>query len=181
MKKLKLPQKSQQIFKGSIIHWDEPVSQIDPNHTKRIVIPIICGKCNIKRYWRLDMVQRKMRTGEFTGFCKQCYKTLTWKEKHRLRPARRRLNDAGYMKIFAPENPMADKRGEIYEHRLIMSQILKRPLERWEHVHHKDGKRGNNQPENLELFPNTEHDTIKDMVARIRYLENLLSAHGITF
>ena len=127
------------------------------------------------------MVVKKVRTGEFTGICKKCYNGLTWKEKHRLRPARRKLNDAGYMKIFDPQNPMADKRGEVYEHRLVMSQVLDRSLEKWEHVHHKDGNRANNSPNNLELVNSQQNHSLTDMITRIKYLENLLKIHNIPF
>lgn len=69
-------------------------------------------------------------------------------------PNLKKVTPTGYIKLYRPENPMADKRGEVYEHRLVMSQIIGRPLKSNEHVHHKDGDRSNNLPENLQIFRN---------------------------
>lgn len=59
----------------------------------------------------------------------------------------------GYVLRVAPQGhptPRAD--GTILEHRLVMESLLGRVLHDWEIVHHKDGDRQNNIPENLELM-----------------------------
>lgn len=44
-----------------------------------------------------------------------------------------------------------------YQHRFVMEAHLGRKLETWEHVHHKDGNRTNNQIQNLELISASQH------------------------
>lgn len=61
----------------------------------------------------------------------------------------------GYVKVTLgrtdPLRTQADKTGQMYEHRYVMSLHLGRLLESWEEVHHKDGNRENNNIKNLQL------------------------------
>lgn len=61
-------------------------------------------------------------------------------------------NDQGYARVVIPGHPNADSRGLILEHRAVMVQMLGRPLTKGENVHHKNGVRDDNRPENLELW-----------------------------
>lgn len=65
---------------------------------------------------------------------------------------------------FDPENPTwrkdskgyvvadDDAGGQIRQHRWVMERILGRPLLAHENVHHRNGVRDDNRPENLELW-----------------------------
>jgi len=64
----------------------------------------------------------------------------------------RRKDNCGYIQIWKPEHPNATMKGYIHEHRLIMSDKLGRPLEKYENVHHKNGNREDNRIRNLELW-----------------------------
>jgi hypothetical protein len=68
-------------------------------------------------------------------------------------PSRREINPRGYVTLTGKHgHPNAYARGQIYEHIYVMSEKLGRPLRPGENVHHVNGVRDDNRPENLELW-----------------------------
>lgn len=56
------------------------------------------------------------------------------------------ITETGYRKVV-------DENGDYhFEHRLVMEKVLGRKLRKGENVHHRDGDRLNNDPDNLELW-----------------------------
>ena len=62
------------------------------------------------------------------------------------------------------------------QHRVVMSRMLQRPLKRGESVHHKNGLRNDNRPENLELWvkPPRTGVRVDDLV---EYAKEILREH----
>ncbi len=58
----------------------------------------------------------------------------------------------GYLYLYKPEHPNADKRSRVLEHRFIMEQKLGRYLLPSENVHHINKIKTDNRPENLKLY-----------------------------
>lgn len=58
----------------------------------------------------------------------------------------------GYRHLYRPDHPQAWTNGYVAEHRMVMADILGRPLLADENVHHRDGNKLNNDPKNLELW-----------------------------
>lgn len=66
----------------------------------------------------------------------------------------------GYRKVYVDGRPRR-------EHRVLMERILGRPLADHEEVHHKNGVRHDNRPENLELWarPQPSGQRVEDLVS----------------
>jgi len=83
----------------------------------------------------------KKHRGEFVGPKSRSWKGGTQRRK-------------GYVFILAPDHPRCrgNQRRYIAEHMLVMEKQIGRYLEPHERVHHKNGVRDDNRPENLELW-----------------------------
>ncbi len=69
---------------------------------------------------------------------------------------------AGYIMLKLPEHPRARTMGYVFQHILVMEQMLGRPLLPHETVHHRNGVRDDNRPENLELWTRPQPPGIRE-------------------
>ena len=82
----------------------------------------------------------------------------------------RTLHKAGYVMIRRPEHPRARASAYVFEHILVMEAELGRFLVDGESVHHLNGVRDDNRPENLELWtrPQPSGIRVRDAIAWAR-------------
>lgn len=65
---------------------------------------------------------------------------------------------SGYICVYSPNHPLANRDKYVMEHRLVMEKVIGRYLRPEEVVHHIDKDVSNNKPDNLLLFAdNSEH------------------------
>jgi hypothetical protein len=68
------------------------------------------------------------------------------------------LASNGYVLVrVGTAHHLADVRGYAYEHRVVAERSIGRRLRPAEIVHHRDGNKQNNSPDNLEVVPSNAH------------------------
>jgi len=92
---------------------------------------------------------------------------------------------AGYIRVRDTSHPRAGQSGYVNEHILVWEGCHGRPLPRGWHVHHLNGVKDDNRPENLEAMPARDHlrylatqqKHVRKLEAEIRRLRALLKKH----
>lgn len=80
------------------------------------------------------------------------------REKNPMWKGGRSVASNGYVLVrVGTDHHLADVRGYAYEHRLVAEKKIGRRLLPTEDVHHRDGNKQNNAPENLDVVTRAEH------------------------
>ena len=138
-----------------------------------------CGKSGTNNYIWMPCVQCGKE--RWTRFAKGIPRTKRCRycgDRCRTGPAKH-VTKKGYTTVYLyPEDffySMAGKSGYVFEHRLVMAKHLGRLLHQWEFVHHKNGMKGDNRIENLQLITSETHNAISILTNKMRYLEERIT------
>jgi hypothetical protein len=146
----------------------------------------ICPKCGKERWIHASSL-RKARSLECLSCCgKEKIKIMNspsakrrFGSDHHLFKKGFSFKD-GYKIVSLHRNhkyrSMADCRGRLREHRLIMAIHLGRMLESWEIVHHINGNRSDNRVENLQLMSSASlHRQLEALIEENKKLKDKLN------
>ena len=133
---------------------------------KRLFAITLCPECGEKRWVQI-------RNNKVTStFCRKCCNKNV--RNYRWKGGRFTGND-GYIYIQILPS-MVNSIGYAPEHRIIMAKHLNRCLLSWEVIHHKNGKKDDNDLRNLELLPHGRfHLNDSVLKSRIAKLEDRLA------
>lgn len=152
-----------------IAHYEKFLKYGDPlaYAPRRTGVPCAIDGCNhsaIARGWCSMHYGRWMQTGDPLAT-----KIKNWKQD--------KVDDQGYIQVFAPDHPNARKSSRVPMHRMVMSEFLGRALRKNENVHHINGVKTDNELENLELWVTSQPkgQRPQDLVA---YAKKILKSYA---
>lgn len=126
---------------------------------------VACQDCGKTRYLPPSAIKRNRSR------CWDCHvsKLKSWKGANSPNyKGGKFIDQQGYVRLSSMgDHPRANPAGQVYEHIVVMEKVLGRSIGRDEHVHHLNGVRHDNRPENLEVITPGLHNRHHDVYLRL--------------
>jgi hypothetical protein len=106
-----------------------------------------CGCGELTPLAKKDSIDRGYRRGENLRFVPG-HHVKSGADNHKWKGGRW-VHRTGYVYVYAPDHPAANTDGYVLEHRLVVEGVLGRRLATRERVHHRNGIKTDNTPNNL--------------------------------
>lgn len=104
--------------------------------------------------------------------CRSLFRRLSYQANHPEQQPTKRIARHGYVRMIIPgENGKPSR--DVLEHRHTIATQLGRDLLPGETVHHRDGNRRNNDPNNLELF-SSRHGPGQRVIDKVQFAIDML-------
>ena len=153
----------QQHDRGTQLPYDDVKTMYDDGYTQKEIAELL--GVSQKVVWRF-MQNHGIKARVACKRNQQGENNSSWK-------GGRRINEQGYVEVYMPSYPKAKPNGYVREHILVAEQMLGRPLvffgmrdSRTEVVHHINGIKTDNRPENLLVLCVNEHHKLHSAVTK---------------
>ena len=179
------PDKVPEEFRFAFDYYSQILSSMKGGRKTRTILRM-CVRCARIDRVGIENIRQSIKAESFTCLCKKC-NVDRWAEllsgpkntgeAHRLWKGGRHESKDGYVFIMVKDHPCADKSGYVLENRLIMEAMIGRYLTKEETVHHKNGIRNDNRPENLELYSG-RHGKGQSILEMLEFCEQYIAEYG---
>lgn len=107
--------------------------------------------------------------------CRATFRRTSYQQKNSAQEPTRRIGRWGYVRLLIPGKNGEPSR-DVLEHRYVMEQVLGRELRKEETVHHINGVRTDNRPDNLRLFT-SNHGPGQEVDDQVRWAIEILELY----
>jgi hypothetical protein len=129
---------------------------------------IRCPKCSAINNHKINPNRMKGKNNKWFGIHRFGKDNPNWK-------GGKYIQSSGYVLVYSPKHPNANKTLCVQEHRLVMEKYLGRYLTKKEIVHHKNNIRTDNRLSNLKLFPTQKAHLAYHKMLKERFIKYLLT------
>lgn len=164
------------------LYWDEQLDCAEiaeMKDAKRGAVSVAMSRLGIKKRTRSEIAKLMWAKGKLKPCQRRGLHSRHWN-------GGRRKTSQGYILIYCPEHPRLRGRTKVggnkyvFEHILVWEKTHGKPVPKEYQIHHLNGIRDDNRPENLVAVPPFKHPQktlVKSLQKRIKKLEDELEQH----